>query len=117
MKAVLGRGVVMVASFLSGPGGCTTWFLYESGVSLRATFSAARSRLVPRGTAAHGYGCKCEGHGSVAPSPTSPGLQPPAGFAAASPGVPPLLTWTLRRLLLTLSPFTDRRTTGGGSLR
>src|SRR5262249_43644702 len=49
----------------------------------------------------------------VAPSPTSPGLQPAAGFAAVSPGVPPLLPWTLRRPLLTLSPFADRRTTGG----
>src|SRR5262249_20159377 len=80
-------------------------------------FPPARSRLVPRGTAAHGYGCKCEGHGGVAPSPTSPGLQPPAGFAAVSPGVPPLLTWTRRRLLLTLSPFPNRRTAGGGGLR
>src|SRR6516162_7732848 len=107
----------MAASFLSGTGGCTTWLLYESGVSLRAASSAARSRLVSRGTAAHGYGCKCEGHGGVAPSPASPGLQPAAGLAAVSPGVSPLLTWTQRRLLLTLSPFPDRRTTGGGSLR
>jgi hypothetical protein len=50
-----------------------------------------------------------------------PRLQAPAfsGLPASrrSLGVPPLLTWTLRRLLLTLSLFADRRTTGGGSLR
>src|SRR5262249_49007299 len=85
MKAVLGRVVVMVASFPSGLGGRRTWLLYESGVSLRAASSAARSRLVPPGAAAHGYGCRCEGHGGVAPSPASPGLQPAAGFAAVSP--------------------------------
>jgi hypothetical protein len=32
-----------------------------------------------------GLGCRCEGHSGLAPSPTSPGLQPAAGFAAGIP--------------------------------